>query len=54
MWLIYYNKGHIILTPGYQRYWSSRREALDWAEAQGYDLAYIEVMPTIWPEESGR
>ncbi len=54
MWLIHYTRTHIILAPDYQQYFNSRKDALEWAEAQGYDLQYIEVLPVIWPEESGR
>ena len=53
MWLIHYTLTHIILAPDYHTYFESRKEALIWAEDHGYDLKYIEVLPVIYPEQSG-
>ena len=48
MWLIYYMRTGIVLTPGYHQYWQSAKDAADWAEAQGYDLNEIRVCPVIY------
>ena len=48
MWLIFVKRGHVVLSPGYCRYWDSRQAAATWAEENGYQPHEIEVIPCVW------
>jgi hypothetical protein len=50
MWLIWYQRGSVVLSPGYKQYWDSRQDALKWAEEQGYDMSLIMACPVVWEE----